>query len=323
MLRGRWSDRMDSTELTRLVKSRARDAGFHRVGIARAEQVDASHRFRAWLEAGRHGEMAYMEDHLERRLDPRLLFPGARSVVSVALNYYAPHAGTGEAGRGIISRFARGDDYHDILKDRLYLVLRSLEAEVEGLEGKCCVDTAPVAEKYWAARSGVGWIGKHTNLVTRDLGSWVFLGELILNMDLVCDTPMQDFCGTCNRCVDACPTGALRAPYQLDATRCIAYWTIEYRGEGFPETITQRLDDRVFGCDACQDVCPWNRKCAVPTDVEAFSPRVENMDQPLETLLEMDEETFRRRFRNSPVKRPKWKGFLRNVLHALARIVHE
>lgn len=310
---------MNRAERTRLVKEMAREAGFHHVGAARAGGVETADHFRAWIEAGHHGCMAYLENHLEARVDPRVLLPGARSVVSVALNYYSPRIESGGAGRGKISRYALGDDYHPLVKDRLFQVLRGLEAADPGLEGKCCVDTAPVLDRYWAGRAGVGWIGKHTNLITRDLGSWVFLGELILNRDLDYDASLPALCGSCTRCLDACPTGALLEPYLMDATRCIAYWTIEYRGDAFPAHITKNLDGRVFGCDACQEVCPWNRKFARPTDVEGFSPRPENVSPSLASLSRMEEVTFRRRFRKSPVKRTKLMGFLRNVRHALEK----
>jgi len=308
---------MNRVALTRLVKAEARAVGFHAVGIAPAHRVRDAERIRAWLEAGRHGEMAYMAEHFEKRVDPSALLPGARSVVSVALNYHTPPPAARGPGRGKISRYAWGDDYHEIVKDRLFAVLRKLQSEAPGLRGKCCVDTAPVPDKYWAVQAGIGWLGKHTNVITRDLGSWVFLGELILDRDLEADAPIPDRCGTCRRCLDACPTGAFPAPYRLDATRCISYWTIEYRGERFPEAISRHLNGWVFGCDICQDVCPWNRKFGRPTDAEGFAPRSENVDQPLEALLAMDEDAFRRRFRRSPVKRAKWGGFLRNVREAM------
>jgi epoxyqueuosine reductase len=307
---------MDRRELTHFVKARARAVGFDAVGIAAADRVRDADRIRAWLDAGRHGEMAYLARHVERRVDPRELLPGARSVVSVALGYYTPHPIAARADRGKISRYAWGDDYHDIVKDRLFAVLRALEAAVPGLRGKCCVDTAPIPDRYWAVEAGIGWLGKHTNVITRRLGSWVFLGELVLDRELDPDPPLPDRCGSCRRCLDACPTNALPAPYQLDATRCISYWTIESRSERFPPDIRRALDGWIFGCDICQDVCPWNRKFARPTSIGAFAPRGENVNRPLAELSGMDEASFARRFRRSPVKRAKWRGFLRNVREA-------
>lgn len=302
--------------LTRRVKERARAVGFDAVGVAAADRVRDAARIRAWLDADRHGEMGYMARHFDKRVDPRELLPGARAVVSVALNYHTPGPVATSAGNGKISRYAWGDDYHDVVKDKLFALLDHLRDAEPGLEGKCCVDTVPISDKYWAARAGVGWLGKHTNVITPDLGSWVFLGELILNRELVPDEPLPDRCGTCTRCLDACPTDAFPAPYQLDATRCISYWTIEYRGVHFPDDIRRGLDGWVFGCDICQDVCPWNVKFARPSGEAAFAPRAENVDRPLAELAAMGEDDFRRRFRKSPVKRAKWAGFLRNVREA-------
>ena len=342
---------MDCHELTCLVKAEAIRVGFHAVGVARADSVLDTARVRAWLDAGRHGTMGYMAEHFEKRVDPRQLMPGARSVVSVAVNYYHTcHAGpdetrpdetrpeearpgemrenrdewrrgvgAGQAGaRGRISCYAWGDDYHDVVKRKLIALRGAVEARVPGVQARCCVDTAPVLEKYWAVASGLGWQGKHTNLITPGLGSWVFLGELILDRELEYDTPLPDRCGSCRRCLDVCPTNALSAPYQLDATRCISYGTIEYRGEHLPPEIAGGLQGWVFGCDLCQEVCPWNRKFARTSDVAAFAPRPENVNPGLAELAALGEEGFRARFRKSPVKRTKWAGFLRNVRAAAA-----
>lgn len=306
----------DRDALTRLVKERALGVGFDRVGVAAADRVGDAERIRVWLDAGRHGEMAYMARQFDQRVDPRELMPGARAVVSVALNYHTPSPPPQPGPCGKISRYAWGDDYHDVVKDKLFVLLDELRAAAPGLEGKCCVDTVPIPDKYWAVAAGVGWLGKHTNVITPGLGSWIFLGELILNRDLAPDAPLADRCGTCRRCLDACPTDAFPAPYQLDATRCISYWTIEYRGERFPPEIRAGLDGWVFGCDVCQDVCPWNVKFARPGSEAAFAPRPENVDRPLAELAAIGEDEFRRRFRKSPVKRSKWSGFSRNVREA-------
>lgn len=314
---------MTPAERTRIVKQVCRDVGFSHVGIAHADAVadDRVDVLRRWLAAGRHGDMGYLARNFEKRIDPRALFPGAQSVVSVALGYYTPTPI--RDGTAKISRYAWGDDYHDVVKDKLFDALRRLEALDPGLRGKCCVDTAPVMEKYWAVAAGIGWMGKHTNVITRNAGSWVFLGELILDRALEADTPMTDYCGSCTRCLDACPTDAFPEPYRLDATKCISYWTIEHKGDDYAAaadpSIGARFDGWVFGCDICQDVCPWNEKFARPTEDPAFQPRLDNVNQPPETLAALSIDAFRARFRRSPVKRTKLAGLLRNLREVFRR----
>ncbi len=303
---------------TDLVKRLCREAGFDRVGIARADAVADRHRdaYRRWIDDGRHGEMRYLEQRSDERFDPRVLLPGARSVVAVARNYYTPDEIPDDPEGAKLSRYAWGDDYHDIVKDGLFAVRRALERIDPTVRVKCCVDTAPMMEKYWAVAAGIGWLGKHTNVITRDLGSWVFLGELVLDWELEPDAPGIDRCGRCTRCLDACPTDAFPAPYRLDATKCISYWTIEHRGPSLEGR--GAFDNWVFGCDVCQDVCPWNGKFATPTDESRFAPRPGNVGPSLASLAALDDDAFRARFRRSPVKRTKLAGLLRNVRYAIS-----
>ncbi|MEM6328051.1 MAG: tRNA epoxyqueuosine(34) reductase QueG [Bacteroidota bacterium] len=320
------------TRLSRDLKAEAHRLGFALVGIARAERMDPeARRLEAWLEQGRHGgetgAMPWMANHFDKRIDPRELVPGARSVVSVAHTYLAPTPEplTDEdalaRGIGKVSRYAWGDDYHDVLKTKLAELFDWLDRASGGAGGRAFVDSAPVMDKAWAQRAGIGWIGKNTNLLTRSHGSLVFLGELIVDVDLDADDPFAaDHCGSCTRCLDACPTGALDAPYQIDATRCISYWTIEMRGSEWPpeaEALAREFGPWVFGCDICQDVCPWTKFAQATTDTR-FQAREASADRPLSEWTELDLAAFREAFRKSPVKRAKLEGWLRNVRNAQA-----
>jgi epoxyqueuosine reductase len=309
---------MDNKSLTQFCKLKALELGFDKVGIAKAERVKSDSLLEEWLTSGFHGTMHWMENHLAKRVDPRELFPGAKTVLAVALNYYSPQAIADDPNTGKISRYAWGDDYHEIMKQKLRELLAAIQAADSTVQGQCCVDTSPIMDKYWAVQAGIGWQGKHTNVITRGLGSWVFLGEIVLNVALEYDTPIEDFCGTCRRCMDACPTAAITEPYVVDARKCISYLTIENREPAFPDGT--QLDHWIYGCDVCQDVCPWNEKFSQPTPLAEFYPRSENIDQPLRALGTMTEEDFRRRFKNSPVKRTKFSGFIRNVRHVLSKM---
>lgn len=300
--------------LTELIKSKALEIGFHKVGIAPAEKVETAPHLEEWLAHGYHATMSWMERNREKREDPRVLLPGARSVICVALNYYASVPIPDEPSIGKISRYAWGDDYHEIVKDKLYRLLHAIQEMDESIDGKCCVDTAPVMDKYWAAKAGIGWQGKHSNVITREMGSWVFLGEIIVNQPLEYDQPAVDFCGTCRRCIDACPTQAITEPYVVNSSRCISYLTIEHRGDTLPDL---PMKNWIYGCDICQDVCPWNVKFSTPTDVGQFNPRLENVNRPLAELAVIRPETFQKRFKNSAIKRTKFSGFVRNVRHIM------
>ena len=317
----------DPARLARDVRADALRIGFDGVGIARAERLDAeARRLEAWLAAGRHGgtsgAMAWMERNFDKRIDPRELVPGARSVVSVFASYWqntpATPAASGPDAPARVARYAWGDDYHDVLKEKLAELFDALDARAGGAGGRAFVDSAPVMDKAWAQRAGLGWQGKNTNLLTRSHGSFVFLGELIVDVPLEPDAPFTaDHCGSCTRCLDACPTGALDAPYQIDAECCISYWTIEARGGAAPPAdLAKQFGTWAFGCDVCQDVCPWTRFSKPTTDAR-FLPRPGTTDTPLADWAELDLDQFRARFRKSPVKRATFDGWARNVRQAM------
>ncbi len=307
-------------QLTTKIKELALASGFDLVGVAAAEPTHQDAYLQRWLDNGYHGSMAWMGNHFDKRVDPTKLVSGAKSVVAVAMNYYTPHQHSPDPDSGRISRYAWGDDYHDILKKQLKQMLSAIKSWDEAIDGRAFVDTAPILDKFWAVRAGLGWVGKHSNVITRTHGSWVFLGELVLNIELDYDLPMTDFCGSCRRCIDACPTNAIVEPYVVDATRCISYWTIEHKGDIDPD-IAARLGDRIFGCDDCQDVCPWNIRFAKVTDNPGFEPRPGAVRPGLAELADLTKSIFRERFRKSPIKRTKRDGLLRNVAvaHSNAR----
>jgi len=304
---------MHPEPLAQALKAEAQRLGFDACGISKAEMLDEEARhLEQWLSEDRHASMDWMANHFDKRVDPRKLVDGARTVVSVLHNYYQPVPAGDAPHLGKISRYAWGDDYHEVMKEKLFLLYAWLEAQVGDLHGRVFVDSAPVMDKAWARRSGLGWIGKHTNLINPTLGSFFFIGEMIVDVDLPPDGPIPDYCGTCTRCIDACPTDAIYQPYAVDANRCIAYLTIEHRGDDLPEALKPDMGNWIFGCDICQDVCPWN-KFKRPTRETRYHPRPGLPDTDLETWCELDLEAFRRLFRKSPVKRAKLEGFLRNV----------
>lgn len=294
---------------SRLLKQHAARLGFQFCGISKANFLeDQAPRLENWLKNGKHGQMGYMENHFDKRLDPRLLVPGARSVVSLLYNYHHPAKQPDNAPK--ISQYAYGEDYHFVLRDKLRELLEVLREEIGEIDGRVFVDSAPVLEKVWAARSGTGWVGKHTNLINKQQGSYFFLAELIIDLELEPDGPIKDYCGTCTRCIDACPTDAI-TPYEVDGSRCISYFTIELK-EAIPTSMQGQFDNWMFGCDICQEVCPWNR----------FSqPHQEPRFQAHEQLLEMDgrqwqeltKELFNELFRKSAVKRTGYEGLKRNI----------
>src|SRR5918911_1021130 len=280
--------------LSAKIRERARLEGFEKVGITPAAPLaDERARLDEWLARGFQGAMAWMERDPARRTDPRELLPGARSVVAVALNYYTPHAHAPDPAAGKISRYAWGDDYHDVLGERLRALLAYVKEECPEAEGKICVDAQPSMDKAWAVRAGLGWIGKHTNRSTREYGSWVFLGELILNVELEYDTErVEDHCGTCQLCIESCPTGAIVEPYVVDSNRCISHATIELRAPSeIPTEVAARMDGWLYGCDVCQDVCPWNR-FEQPTDETRFEPRAGETSAPLAQILALTDEEY-------------------------------
>jgi len=307
-----------AAQIARDLKAEAARLGFDACGISKAERLDdESRRLEAWLAGGNHGTMGWMERNFDKRTDPRRLVDGAESVVSVLQNYYQPveHAHGAQVGK--ISRYAWGDDYHEVMKEKLFRLFAWLDERAGGISGRVFVDSAPVMDKAWARRSGLGWLGKHSNLINRSLGSYFFIGEMIVDVALPPDGPMPDYCGRCTRCLDACPTDAITAPYVVDANRCISYLTIEHRGDDIPDAIRPGMGSWIFGCDVCQDVCPWN-KFKRPTREPRYQPRPGMTDTELGEWIELDLEAFRKRFRKNPVKRTKWDGFMRNVRIAVA-----
>lgn len=301
---------------TLLIKQKALELGFDRVGIAPAEPAPHAFFLDQWLSVGFAGKMEYMERNKEKRKDPREILPNARSVICVLLNYYveAPPPPVKEL-YGRVARYAWGEDYHQVMKEKLLILLKSVESLTHG---KAYVDTGPILERDFASRAGLGWIGKHTNLIHRELGSWVFLGEIVTDAELEYDEPVKEGCGRCFQCIPACPTGAIVAPYKLDSRRCISYLTIELRGS-IPKELRPLIGSWVFGCDLCQEVCPWNRRAKI-TKEERFRPARGLPFPDLIALLNIGEEEFRQLFRNSPLKRAKRHGIRRNAAVALGNL---
>jgi len=296
------------------IKQRAASLGLDACGITTADPSGNAAFYRDWAARGNAGEMAWMSRDPDRRSDPRTVLPGARSLIVAGLNYWQPAPRT----RGRIARYALGDDYHEVLTEKL----RALSEEItaHGAQAKIYVDTGPVLEKPLAQRAGIGWQGKSTMLIHPKLGPWLLLGEIITTLELQPDEPQPDHCGSCSRCLDACPTQAITAPYQLDARRCIAYLTIELKGS-IPEEMRPLIGDRVYGCDECLDVCPWNRFAQTTREARFLAPeRAPNSRDDLHDLLEITAAEFKRRFARSPILRVKRRGLLRNVCVVLGNI---
>ncbi len=306
------------------IKRKARELGIDKIGVVPAAQLTAEGpRLLEWLGRGYQGEMAWMARDPEKRSDPRLLFPPTKSVLVAAVNYFTPYEHAEGSNAGKISRYAWGDDYHDIVKAKLSALLEWIRRTVPGAEGKVCVDTSPIMDKAWAVRGGLGWIGKHSNVITREFGSWVFLGEILLNLEFD-DTAdvIADHCGSCTLCIDACPTGAIVEPYVVDSQKCISYATIELRDETLPENIAENLNGWIYGCDICQDVCPWNR-FEKPSDEQAFEPRSGETSLDLKKLATMEHPEYVERFRRSAMKRTKLPGLKRNAAALSQKLVPE
>lgn len=294
------------------IKAKALELGFLSCGISEADFLsDEKDALQKWLQQGMHGEMSYMERNQEMRLDPRLIFEGARSVISVLLNYY-PKKEQQDAEAPVLSKYAYGKDYHFVLKEKLNLLLKYIQEEIAPCNGRPFVDSAPVLDKAWAAKAGLGWIGKHSNLISVEHGSFFFIGELIVDLPLEPDQKtVRDHCGTCTRCIDACPTQAIVAPGIVDARRCISYQTIELRGE-LDNKLKDQFKNRVFGCDICQDVCPWNLK-SEPHQEPDFEPHPQLLELTRKEWMDMDHALFNELFRKSAVKRTKYDGLKRNL----------
>lgn len=300
---------MNIDKHTALVKSIAKDLNFDFCGVSKAVFLEEeAPKLETWLKRGYQGQMGYLENHFEKRLDPTKLVPGAKSVVSLIYNYYPEERYETDSPK--IAKYAYGQDYHHVIKQKLHDFFERLKEQVGEISGRVFVDSAPVHERAWAARSGMGWVGKNTLLLNREMGSFFFLAELIVDLELVPDGPMKDYCGTCSRCMDACPTDAIPEPYVVDGSKCISYLTIELK-EAIPEEFQGKMEGWAFGCDICQDVCPWNR-FSKPNQEPTFKPQGWEQFSELD-WSELTEGTFRKVFKKSAVKRTKYAGLQRNL----------
>ena len=294
-----------------IIKAKAKKFGFQSCGISKADFLEEdAPSLEAWLKNGFHGEMSYMENHFDKRLDPRKLVEGARSVISLSYNYF-PKEDLASLNDLKISKYAYGEDYHEVIKEILREMVAELKTEIGDFDCRVFTDSAPILERSWARKSGIGWVGKNANLITKQHGSFYFLAEIICDLDLAEDFPDTDHCGTCTRCIDACPTDAIVSEKIIDGSKCISYATIELKND-IPEHFRNRMEDWMFGCDICQDVCPWNR-FAKPHQQEKFQPKdlLRNFHQ--EDWKDLTEELFSEIFRKSPVKRTKFAGLKRNI----------
>jgi epoxyqueuosine reductase len=298
------------SKYSQLIKSEAKRLGFLSCGISKAGFLEEeAPRLETWLNKNQHGEMKYMENHFDKRLNPTLLVDDAKSVISLLLNYYPSESQNSESYK--ISKYAYGQDYHFVIKEKLKEFLHTIQTEIGEVSGRAFVDSAPVLDKAWAAKSGLGWIGKNSNLLTQQVGSFYFIAELVVDLDLDYDHATTDHCGTCTACLDACPTEAIVAPYVVDGSKCISYFTIELK-ENIPMEMKGKMDDWMFGCDVCQDVCPWNR-FSKPHNEPLFNPNPEILSFTKKDWEEITEDTFRKVFKSSAVKRTKLEGLQRNI----------
>jgi epoxyqueuosine reductase len=296
---------------TYLIRTEAKRLGFDYVGFSKAAFLeDEAPRLENWLNNNMHGQMSYMQNYFDKRLDPRLLVPGAKSVISLLLNYF-PSENQVDDTAPKISKYAYGKDYHIVIKEKLNQLLEFIKENIGEVDGRAFVDSAPVLDKAWAKKSGLGWIGKNSNLINKSSGSFYFIAELIVDLDLEYDGAVKDYCGTCTKCIDACPTDAIIAPYVVDGSKCISYFTIELK-ENIPDDVKGKLENRMFGCDICQDVCPWNR-FSKPHQEPLFKANEELLGMKKEDWIELTEETFKRVFKDSAVKRTKFTGLKRNI----------
>lgn len=293
-----------------MIKTEAKRLGFLSCGISKADFLEEeAPRLESWLNKNMHGEMGYMANHFDKRLDPRLLVTGAKSVISLLLNYYPSQEQKDDAYK--ISKYAYGQDYHHVIKGKLRNLQEFINETICEVNGRAFVDSAPVLDKAWAAKSGLGWIGKNSNLLTKEVGSFYFIAELIIDLELEYDTPVTDHCGTCTACIDACPTEAIATPYVVDGSKCISYLTIELKSE-IPQEFQGKMDEWMFGCDVCQDVCPWN-KFSKPHSEPLFDPNPELLSMSKKDWKEITEDVFKKIFKKSAVKRTKYSGLKRNI----------
>lgn len=300
------------SDFTSEIKEKAIEIGFEKIGIARVESTNkAQSNLETWISKGRHASMEWIDKRKEERGNIYNYFPEAVSLISVGMNYYSGYSQKDLNSKFKFSNYAWGDDYHNVLKSRLKILLEWIKSSSADIKGVACVDTSPVMEKVWAEKAGLGWQGKHTNLISRDYGSWLFLGEIILNIPLKYDKPfMEDLCGTCTACIDECPPGAL-SEYEINSNKCISYQTIEHKGEFDNNSID--LDSWIYGCDICQEVCPWNKKFSKITQEKSFYPRDEIVEHSEKEWIKLNGEDFKKIFKGSPVKRTKHSGLKRNI----------
>lgn len=295
---------------TAFIKQEAKRLGFDYCGISKAEFLEEeAPRLESWLKANKQGEMKYMENHFDKRLDPRLLVDGAKSVVSLLLNYFPSQ--TQNEGAPKISKYAYGLDYHFVIKEKCRELMHTVNTRIGEVHGRCFVDSAPVLDKAWAKKSGLGWIGKNANLINKNSGSFFFVAELILDIELEYDNAIKDYCGSCTKCIDACPTGAIEEPYVVNGSKCISYFTIELKNN-IPEEYKSKMDNWAFGCDVCQDVCPWNR-FSKPHSEPLFEHKHALLNWNAKDWEEITEEVFAKTFKDSAVKRTGFKGLKRNL----------
>lgn len=301
-------------EYSSIIKQEAKRLGFDFCGISKAEFLEEeAPRLESWLKNSMHGKMEYMENHFDKRLNPTLLVDDAKSVVSLLYNYYPELTQNTEAPK--ISKYAYGKDYHEVIKEKLKEFLNTLKEKIGDVNGRAFVDSAPVLDKAWAKKSGLGWIGKNANLINKQQGSFFFIAELIIDIELEYDGPIQDYCGTCTKCIDACPTSAIVEPFIVDGSKCISYLTIELK-DAIPNEFKNKMDNWAFGCDVCQDVCPWNR-FSKSHEEPLFNPNPEMLQWSKKDWKEITSETFNAVFKYSPLKRTKWNGLMRNIDNAL------
>jgi epoxyqueuosine reductase len=302
------------------IKLKAKDLDFSKVGIAHAEQLIAeSELLKTWLLNGFHGGMEWMSKNYEKRIDAKKVYPEAKSIIVGSFNYYTGYRYPTEKNAVKISRYALGEDYHVVIKKKLDTLLRFIKEKNPKAEGKIYVDSGAIMEKAWAQRAGLGWVGKNTIINTREFGSWFFLGVILLNIELDSDKPIKDYCGSCNRCIDACPTQAIVAPYVLDTRKCISYLTIEHKG-AVDSSLSEKFENWIYGCDICQDVCPWNKKFASISGVGEFIPNERIINMNLPDFQSITLEDFKILFSKSAIKRIKHQKFLENIGHIQSNI---
>jgi epoxyqueuosine reductase len=302
--------RLPSSNYSKIIKSESKRLGFLSCGISKAGFLEEeAPRLENWLNNQMNGQMSYMENHFDKRLNPTLLVDDAKSVISLLLNYYPSELQNTNSYK--ISKYAYGQDYHHVIKEKLKELLHFIQTEIGEVSGRAFVDSAPVLDKAWAAKSGLGWVGKNSNLITQKVGSFYFIAELIIDLELDYDTPTTDHCGSCTACLDACPTEAIVAPYVVDGSKCISYFTIELK-DNLPQEMKGKFDDWMFGCDVCQDVCPWNR-FSKPHNEPLFQTNSDILNFSKSDWEEITVDTFQKVFKNSAVKRTKYDGLLRNI----------